>query len=63
MKSAKDEKVHKDMPPTFDAIESACILLLEAAKGLSQEEQTPTDKKKLLDGSRGKEKEGQRLVK
>ena len=56
MKSAKDEKVHKDMPPTFEAIESACILLLQAAKGLSQEEQTPTDKKKLLDGSRGKRK-------
>ncbi|XP_003382439.1 PREDICTED: vinculin-like [Amphimedon queenslandica] len=53
LKSAKDEKVHTDMPPTFEAIESACTLLLQAAKGLSQEEQTPTDKKKLLDGSRG----------
>lgn len=53
MKSAKDEQVHKDMPPTFEAIESASVLLLQAAKGLSQEEQSPADKKKLLDGSRG----------
>lgn len=41
------------MPPTFEAIESASVLLLQAAKGLSQEEQSPADKKKLLDGSRG----------
>lgn len=53
LKSAKDEQVHKDMPPTFEAIESASVLLLQAAKGLSQEEQSPADKKKLLDGSRG----------
>ena len=41
------------MPPTFDMVETSCIMLLEAAKGLSQEEQSATDKKKLLDGSRG----------
>ena len=41
------------MPPTFDMIDQASIQLLEAAQGLSREEQTKEDKKKLLDGSRG----------
>ena len=34
-------------------IDKASIQLLEAAQGLSREEQTKEDKKKLLDGSRG----------
>ena len=41
------------MPPTFDMIDQASVQLLEAAQGLSREEQTKEDKKKLLDGSRG----------
>ena len=41
------------MPPTFDMIDRASVQLLEAAQGLSKEEQTKEDKKKLLDGSRG----------
>ena len=41
------------MPPTFDMIDQASVQLLEAAQGLSKEEQTKEDKKKLLDGSRG----------
>ena len=35
------------------AIENATRLLSEAAEGLRQETQSPGDKKKLLDGSRG----------
>ena len=41
------------MPPTFYMIDQASVQLLEAAQGLSKEEQTKEDKKKLLDGSRG----------
>ena len=41
------------MPPAIMAIENATRLLSEAAEGLRQETQSPDDKKKLLDGSRG----------
>ena len=41
------------MPPAIMAIENATRLLSEAAEGLRQETQSPGDKKKLLDGSRG----------
>ena len=44
----------RDMPPTFVMVEDATTLLLEAAKLLSQEDQKPEDKQKLLDGSRGR---------
>lgn len=42
------------MPPTFVMTENATTVLLEAATLLSQPEQKPEDKQKLLDGSRGK---------
>ncbi len=41
------------MPPAILAIQDATRLSAEAAAGLSGEEQTATDKKKLLDGSSG----------
>ena len=51
--NSKDELLKKDMPPAIMAIENATRLLSEAAEGLRQETQSPDDKKKLLDGSRG----------
>lgn len=51
--NSKDELLKKDMPPAIMAIENATRLLSESAEGLRQETQSPEDKKKLLDGSRG----------
>ncbi len=51
---SKDEKLKKDMPPAIAAIQEATKLSAEASEGLSGEEQSAADKKKLLDGSSGK---------
>ena len=55
---SKDEKLKKDMPPAIAAIQEATKLSAEASEGLSGEEQSAADKKKLLDGSSGKRELG-----
>ena len=55
LESTKDEKLKKDMPPTFVTVSDASIMLLDASKGLAEDMFSKPHKALLMDGARGKE--------
>ena len=51
--SSKDEHLIEDMPPTFETVSKASKELLEASKGLAQDNYSKPHKAMLMDGARG----------
>nr|WEL12746.1 vinculin [Halisarca dujardinii] len=51
--ASKDEQLKRDMPPTFDTVDSATQELKEASTGFEKDPQCETSRNHLLNGSRG----------
>ena len=53
--NSEDKILKQDMPPALNRVEEASILLLEASQMLRQDPYSAPARKKLIEGSRGKD--------